>query len=133
MFETASWTLRFVTDRDTRPLLQFFQYFTGQIEGLLTSLSRSITFLAHTAGQRRKQRLVGANALDINLVAASIVGDAGLGASWQTWDLCEGSGREEGDCEGGSGEHGPVVSRALWGRMDVGGVETTGGHDAVDR
>jgi hypothetical protein len=57
-----------------------------------------LTLLAHTACEIVEQRLVGANTLDVDLVATAVVGDTGLRTLGKA-----GNGGEDGTCEQGDG------------------------------
>lgn len=91
----------------------------------LTLLAVGIALLAHAAGKGAEQICVGANAADIDLLAASIVGHAVLRAGGQTRDtaaLSEGGRREEGEGgEGVAGEHG---SRCVGVCVESGSTDT---------
>lgn len=81
-----------------------------------------VTVLAHTARQPLEQSSVGANALNVHLVAASIVGHTALGTLWQTRNrssLREHRSREQRDERDCSGEHDERVEHA---RLSFGGI-----------
>lgn len=69
-----------------------------------TGLAFGVTLLAHAAAEGGEEGGIGADAFDVDLVAAAVVGDAGLGAGGEAGDVGEDDGREEG----AEGEEGSV-------------------------